>query len=332
MKKILPLIASLIMMLAMGMTVFAAPGDVISNNGEIICSEGSYNVTVFGKALSVAGVNETTIMPNNATTKMDAMVNGKTYKGVNRIVVLKDDNRDKIVLEKGSYILDATKLTSNQTNRAVRSLIGTVVAPSNMAGIELVYMIGENGKVLDASGVAAATMLKTECNYISTNDNFATFAKEQEEAYKASQPSQSTVSSGSSDKPAPAPTPDPGPTPTSFKKVFYFNASESDQEDIDMIGGFYNEVQISLDGNKLTVSDPYGIKPIYAYYGDVTHTGYVPFGSTGFEGAESEYFEIKADTANLETISYSEGEEANTYTATISSENKDSITFVSAAF
>ena len=232
--KLLASLLAMTMVLGMGMTVFAAPVDVATNNGEIVCSEGSYNVTVFGKALSIAGANATTIMPNNVTTKMDAMVNGKLYKGVNRIVVIKDVNRDKIVLDKGSYILDAATLTEKQINSAVKSLIGTLVVPNDIAARPLVYTVSDKGKVLDAAGKEATTMLMTDCNYLSIAESEKVFAEEQDKLYqeelaKAEEAKKPSSSPSSDNPPAPAPTPGPTPGPTSdwspVKKILYYNSS-----------------------------------------------------------------------------------------------------------
>lgn len=180
MLKLITTVCALTMVIGLGLTAYAAPGEIILDQEVITCNEGSYNVTVFGKAISVAVANTTTIVPNNVSTKIDVMVNGKLYVGMKKVIVHKDDNRDRIVLEKGSYILDAATLSQKQIDKAVKNLIGAEEIPEKMDSRSFVYIIGDKGKVLDSNGLEQNTMIRTEANYIPLEKAYAEFAEEME--------------------------------------------------------------------------------------------------------------------------------------------------------
>lgn len=193
-KRLVIFAAAMVMMLASSLTVFAKENEAVPRivDNVMYVDEGSNNVWVYGVAISIAGGNKTDIVPNNPSKKIDVMANGKLFKQLDGVVLLKDEKKDRVFLEVGSTVIEAPSITDKALatlKKAIAdgkadSITATQILGTTADKGALAYQIAKNGKAVMTSGEELSKLLKTNANYISVLEAFEQAVAAAEEAAK----------------------------------------------------------------------------------------------------------------------------------------------------
>lgn len=186
-KHIVKIVATLFAMTlvcGMEMNVFAYMVLVtVSDNRTTVSIKETSALNIFGTAVAVTEENSTTIIPNNTSTKVDLMVDGKLYKGVNKVQVENGTGNAQIVLEKGALIFDASSLSTRQIDSAVMSFLGLTTATNSETIKARTYTVGDKGKILDINGNETKLQM-AGTDFTSREAAYTSFVDKQERLYQ----------------------------------------------------------------------------------------------------------------------------------------------------
>lgn len=186
------LLAVASLMLATGMKCGAHAAEPSANivDNVAYCDEGTFHVTEFGKSVSIAGKEETHIIPNNVSNKIDVMINGQLFKQLDGVIIKKDDKSDSVILSKGSIVIEVPSVLNRDINKIANSVKKgnvTDVLSAKTTGVSLdknsfAYEIGDQGKIFDENGKDVSKLIKTDCDYKSVEKVASDFSEEMAKA------------------------------------------------------------------------------------------------------------------------------------------------------
>ena len=180
-KKVILSVLLAVMMLSTYLVASAA------EPSEKVMEDGNHSVYAFGKSVVFIVGDTIEIVPNNDTKMIDVMIDGKVFKGLQRLE-LKTTEGNKVVPEEGSIILECDSkeqaqefkdmiATGMENNTPVTNIADLVGEEENVAA----FMIDESGNLVDDNGNAVTGNDSPEVEINSVSNASEEFQEEQQE-------------------------------------------------------------------------------------------------------------------------------------------------------
>ncbi|MBQ9927954.1 MAG: hypothetical protein IJO65_08230 [Lachnospiraceae bacterium] len=180
-KKVILSVLLAVMMLSTYLVASAA------EPSEKVMEDGKHSVYAFGKSVVFIVGDTIEIVPNNDTKMIDVMIDGKVFKGLQRLE-LKSTEGNKVVPEEGSIILECDSkeqaqelkdkiATGMENNTPVTNIADLVGEEENVAA----FMIDESGNLVDDNGNAVTGNNAPKVEVDSVSNASEEFQEEQQE-------------------------------------------------------------------------------------------------------------------------------------------------------